>query len=157
MNVSTSFYDKYQDFIYKNFVASESSKKYIIYTKSCDSSKLALSPPCLILITTVILTYISAAFLILSSSPDPYGAPKLQKEGKLKTDEEIIDEQTIQEASQSETDEYFFVSKVIGFLFLSLIFYFKLIVISTLCAHGCDYSYSFVYYLALSYLLYFIM
>lgn len=148
MNTSTSFYDKYQDFIYKNFVASESSKKYIIYTKSCDSSKLALSPPCLILITIVILTYISAAFLILSSAPVVYEEQKL-REGEQVTKEE--------QALQSKADKYFFVSKVIGFLFLSLIFYLKLIVLSTLCAHGCDYSYSFVYYIALSYLLYLIM
>lgn len=146
MNVSTSFYDKYQDFIYKNFVASESTKKYIIYTKSCDSSKLALSPPCLILITIVIMTYISAAFLILSSAPTP------QEETKLKPGEEIT-----QEATEPEPNKYFFVFKVIGFLFLSLIFYLKLIVLSTLCAHGCDYSYSFVYYVALSYLLYLIV
>lgn len=146
MNVSTSFYDKYQDFIYKNFVASESSKKYIIYTKSCDSSKLALSPPCLILITIVIMTYISAAFLILSSSPE------VKKTKQLDSEKETVEKQT-----EPKADEYFFLYKVIGFLFLSLLFYLKLIVLSTLCAHGCDYSYSFVYYLALSYLLYLII
>ena len=91
------------------------------------------------------ITYISAAFLILSSSPVVY------KEQKLKENEEM------EEATQPEPDKYFFISKVIGFLFLSLIFYLKLIVLSTLCAHGCDYSYSFVYYIALSYLLYLIM
>ena len=126
-------------------------KKYIIYTKSCDSSKLALSPPCLILITIVIMTYISAAFLILSSAPKP------QKAKTLTSDEENTDEKVTQEPPQPKADEYFFVFKVIGFLFLSLLFYLKLIVLSTLCAHGCDYSYSFVYYLALSYLLYLII
>ncbi len=146
MNTSTSLYDKYQDFIYKNFVASESNKKYIIYTKSCDSSKLALSPPCLILITIVMITYISAAFLILSSSPE------VKKTKQLDSEKETMEKKT-----EPEPDKYFFLYKVIGFLFLSLIFYLKLIVLSTLCAHGCDYSYSFVYYIALSYLLYLIM